>query len=167
MFIYFSYIFNTISTDSHSSIDFWTRDPKTVQHIKILKSLPSYFSQNIIYQINQSILYYDVRFTLMKQKNGKNEANRKQYLYMITINMLIMKNTSPNAPLPITVNCSKSSIPILCLCNLIYSVSFFSKFLIISSSSSLDICASCAFLCSARRLKTEHYQLLSMYIYFL
>ena len=85
---------------------------------------------------------------------------------MITTNMLITKNTSPNAPLPITVNCSKSSIPILCLCNLIYSVSFFSKFLIISSSSSLDICASCAFLCSARRLKTKHYQLLCIYFFY-
>uniref|UniRef100_A0A2P2L200 Uncharacterized protein n=1 Tax=Rhizophora mucronata TaxID=61149 RepID=A0A2P2L200_RHIMU len=54
--------------------------------------------------------------------------------------------TSPNAPLPIMVSCSKSSIPTLRLCSLIYSVSLRSKFLSICSCSSFGILASCALL---------------------
>lgn len=62
-------------------------------------------------------------------------------------------NTSPNAPFPIIVNCSKSSIPILRLCSRIYSVSLRSKFLSISCCSSTETWASCALLWSVWRLK--------------
>ena len=118
-----------------------------------IKSMPNKVkSQLKLWPKTRYILYNSQKHTISYQKRKIREN-----VYCHIMKFLLF--TSPNAPLPITVNCSKSSIPTLRLCSLMYSVSFRSKFLSISSCSSLDTWASSAFIWSARRLKHSNMKL--------
>lgn len=63
--------------------------------------------------------------------------------------------TSPKAPLPIMVKCSKSLTHILCLFNRIYSVSFLSKSLMRLILSSVGTSEEANFLSKIQRLKSK------------
>jgi hypothetical protein len=72
--------------------------------------------------------------------------------------------TSPNAPRPIIVRSSKSSTPILCRCNRMYSVSLRSKSFKRFCSSSGETSASAIFRSRVHRLPNNHQSNSQLYL---